>query len=358
MLLGAIGVGAVLLALPPSSGADQSPSIAQLQAENADLAAKARSAELDLYSLDAQLASAQSRLASLEVEMARLEAQRRSIREELGVAVRDIRLSERLVAARLRYLYDYGAGPSPLEVVLGSASISQVLTGLDEVNNVSAADTSVLAQLHTARSRLGWLAHALAVRGQRLAAAQREVAATITELGQAQAARTAYLSQLEQQQSYNNQRISVLTAEAQAALERALQLQREREAAAAAARSLTVVPTAQGPQLSAEPSAAAPAVSAGSSSPAPGGGQSITVTATGYDLHGTTATGVPVGYGVAAVDPSVIPLGTHFTVPGYGEVVAADTGGAIVGPRVDLWFPTAAQAEAWGVRTVTIVVGG
>jgi 3D (Asp-Asp-Asp) domain-containing protein len=44
------------------------------------------------------------------------------------------------------------------------------------------------------------------------------------------------------------------------------------------------------------------------------------------------------------------------TVPGYGYAVAADTGGAIVGDRIDLWFPTMADADAWGVRTVTVVV--
>jgi 3D (Asp-Asp-Asp) domain-containing protein len=62
---------------------------------------------------------------------------------------------------------------------------------------------------------------------------------------------------------------------------------------------------------------------------------------------------VPVGYGIVAVDPSVIPLGTHMTIPGYGDGVAADTGGAIAGARIDLWFPTRAEALAWGSRTVT-----
>ena len=86
------------------------------------------------------------------------------------------------------------------------------------------------------------------------------------------------------------------------------------------------------------------------------GGRTLTVVATGYSLGGTTSTGLPVGWGVAAVDPSVIPLGTHMTVPGYGDAVAADTGGAVTGDRIDLWFPSAAQAGAWGRRIVTIVV--
>ena len=59
---------------------------------------------------------------------------------------------------------------------------------------------------------------------------------------------------------------------------------------------------------------------------------------------------------MVAVDPSVIPLGTRMTVPGYGEGVAADTGGAVKGNIIDLWFPTREQALAWGVRTVTITL--
>ena len=36
------------------------------------------------------------------------------------------------------------------------------------------------------------------------------------------------------------------------------------------------------------------------------------------------------------------------TIPGYGEAVAADTGGAVKGAMIDLWFPTVAEALALG----------
>jgi 3D (Asp-Asp-Asp) domain-containing protein len=52
----------------------------------------------------------------------------------------------------------------------------------------------------------------------------------------------------------------------------------------------------------------------------------------------------------------VIPLGTRLTIPGYGEGVAADTGTAVRGNAIDLWFPTLEQANAWGRRTVTITL--
>lgn len=100
--------------------------------------------------------------------------------------------------------------------------------------------------------------------------------------------------------------------------------------------------------------------SRGSSSP-PREGRRIRVVSTAYapgsgGADHTTATGARARKGVIAVDPSVIPLGTHVYVPGYGYAVAADTGGAITGNRIDVCFDTRAEALAWGRRTVTIVI--
>lgn len=80
------------------------------------------------------------------------------------------------------------------------------------------------------------------------------------------------------------------------------------------------------------------------------------VYSTGYCLRGTTSTGIPTSWGVVAVDPSVIPLGTKMFIPGYGEGVAADTGPAVRGAMIDLWFPSCPQALAWGTRRVTITI--
>ena len=90
--------------------------------------------------------------------------------------------------------------------------------------------------------------------------------------------------------------------------------------------------------------------------PSAGSGKQLTVVATAYSLHGGTASGLPTGPGVVAVDPTVIPLGTRMVIPGYGPGIAADTGSAIKGLRIDLWFPTLSQALSWGKRTVTITL--
>jgi 3D (Asp-Asp-Asp) domain-containing protein len=90
----------------------------------------------------------------------------------------------------------------------------------------------------------------------------------------------------------------------------------------------------------------------------PSGTRTLVVDAVAYHLPGVTASGIPVGPGVIAVDPAVIPLGTRVFVPGYGPAVAADVGSAVRGALIDLWMPSTADALAWGRRTVTITIYG
>lgn len=60
------------------------------------------------------------------------------------------------------------------------------------------------------------------------------------------------------------------------------------------------------------------------------------------------------GISTVAVDPRVIPLGTKLYIEGYGYAVAADTGLAIKGNKVDLFFNTLTEARSWGARHVNV----
>ncbi len=92
--------------------------------------------------------------------------------------------------------------------------------------------------------------------------------------------------------------------------------------------------------------------------------------ATAYDMSaeenggyaGQSATGVPLEKGVIAVDPRVIPLGTRVYVEAidgswsYGYAVAADTGGAIKGKRVDLCFRTRKECIQFGRKQCRVYI--
>ena len=93
--------------------------------------------------------------------------------------------------------------------------------------------------------------------------------------------------------------------------------------------------------------------------------RTLTMESTAYTAYCTGCSGVTANgtnlrtnpnIKVIAVDPSVIPLGTRVWVEGYGEAIAADTGGAIKGNKIDVYLPTDNQAYAWGRKSVTVKI--
>ena len=71
---------------------------------------------------------------------------------------------------------------------------------------------------------------------------------------------------------------------------------------------------------------------------------------------GITASGQRAGRGTIAADITVLPMRTQLYVPGYGYGIVADTGGAIQGRRLDLFFSTHQLARQWGVKRLNVRV--
>ena len=103
--------------------------------------------------------------------------------------------------------------------------------------------------------------------------------------------------------------------------------------------------------------------------------QVLTVTATAYDLgfescgkrpgdrgYGITASGLYAQRGCVAVDPNVIPLGTRLYIEApdgswtYGNAIAADTGGAVKGNKIDLFMDTYSECINFGRRSAVVYV--
>jgi 3D (Asp-Asp-Asp) domain-containing protein len=307
---------AVVLVLTAASAALAAPGTGTSSGDATaqQLDTRTHQALLSLYALDSQLQSRRARLGSLERAAAALRQQRASLREELAAAQTSLHSGRRRLASELRVLYERGEINS-VAVVLGAKSLSAGLSQLDDLSRVADQSRQLVAVTSAAHRRLLQSQRLLAAKERRLErslAAARQAEARLAAVA---ASRAAYVSSLRGQ--LRAQQVRTVEAQAQTVQQRSQQLQ----------------PT---------------------TSP-PGGKRHLTVSATCYDLSGRTATGMPVGHGVVAVDPSVIPLGTSMYVPGYGNGVAADVGGGIKGDIIDLWM-TPSECAAWGRRTVTITI--
>lgn len=318
----------VISSLVPAKVAADTPATVRSQAsqlaqQNANLAARAHSALLELYALDSRLARERAHIVALRIQTAQVRAARRAAQRRLRIARRSLSAAQRTLSVRLQQLYEQGDS-DPVAVVLGATTVNEALNGLDTINRVANQDKLVIRQTQEARRTYQEQTRTLAARERELTALAQQASQTALALERSRAQRASYIAGLGTQRRLNAAAISGLVQQAQAI-------------------------EAKAQQISAVASATGSSATVGTTG-------TLTVTATGYSLRGRTATGAPVGWGVVAVDPSVIALGTRMTIPGYGEGFAADTGSAIRGNTIDLWFPTLAQARAWGRRTVTITL--
>lgn len=311
-----------LVAMAAAAAAGAPPGTHRATSET-QLDTRVHRALLDLYALDSRRQAARTRVSSLERATTRLRRQRTALGQERAGARATLQAAQQELAFRLRTLYEEGT-VDPVAVMLGAASIQAALERLDGLKRTADEDRRLVTEARAAAARLLRVRERLgtAARGLERALAGARVAER--SLASATADRLAYVTSLRSQLQAVQVRNVVATAQTVEVKSQRLQRQKG---------------SPPQPQQ-----------------PAPSGGRKLVVKATCYDLPGTTATGMPVGPGVVAVDPSVIPLGTRLYIPGYGKGVAADVGGGIRGNIIDLWYATYAQCAAWGVRTVTITI--
>jgi 3D (Asp-Asp-Asp) domain-containing protein len=101
--------------------------------------------------------------------------------------------------------------------------------------------------------------------------------------------------------------------------------------------------------------------------------ESVEVMATGYTAgiestgkspshpqYGITYSGVKVRKGIVstiAADTSIFPLGTLLYIPGYGYGIVADTGSAIKGKKIDLFYLSKKEVYTnWGKKKVIVYI--
>jgi 3D (Asp-Asp-Asp) domain-containing protein len=287
-----------------------------------------RTALLQLFATDAALARAQQGEQAARSRLSAVRGELAAQRVLVAAARANERASQRALALRLNEIYR----SRPLDafaVLLESRSWSDVSAGLDLLDRLSRSDSALVRSARTWHAALRGRARTLKLAESRAEAVQAALQATVAALREADRAHRGLLAQL------RRRRVQAVTALARTAhrdVQRARRIVRPQPHGGGTA-STPLPPAPARPSLAPE--------------------TALSVSATAYSLPGNTASGLPVGPGICATDPRVIPLGTRFDVPGYGPCVAADTGSSIIGARIDLWMPDE-RASVYGTQTITI----
>ena len=321
------------------------------RAQLASLEGAERSATLELFGAESSLARTRTEVGRLERRRQTLEASLERSRRHVVILRSSLSATHARVATLLRRLYTDGDA-DPVAVILGARSLPGMLAGIDELERATLANRALASEVATRARALDVRLARLARLRQDLRSDERRARAAVTARAAAVAARRDTITAIRHRAGVTRARLAAIETRAVAAQRASARLERTR-AQTPAHRALPAPVSGATPRP-----APSPARETSSPELAPPGERTLVVDAVAYHLPGRTASGLPVGVGVIAVDPAVIPLGTRVFVPGYGPAVAADVGSAIRGNLIDLWMPSTAAARAWGRRTVTITVYG
>jgi cell wall-associated NlpC family hydrolase len=199
----ALAIGCVLL-----------PMLSASASANPDLRAKraqARAVLLQVRALDEQVAVAAERWNGANLRLSALGAELRTTRANLRQARAGYRVSRQRAAERLVELYVSGPPDSAMAILLGAASLSEVIDALEARDRIVDQDALIARQLKTYRDTV-------AAQEQRLVRAKRDQEAVVERLADE---RAAIESRLDQRRR--------LLASAQAEVRRLEQAERARQ---------------------------------------------------------------------------------------------------------------------------------
>ena len=335
-------VASVFLASTSPARADRA---ADARAALGQLKAAESNALLDLFAADSAVGRARARAEDLGARAGAQAARVADARREVTVGHANLRVAQATLSTRLAAAFRAG-DVDPFVILLSASSLADALDSIAIVNRVSARDATLIDNVQRGLSASRRAERTLTAEQGRLTTASAAANAERSRAEAARAAKATLVAGLRSSKQIAGRRLTQLEEAAAAVRDKAAKI--EGDVATAGGGDGTT--TSDGGGTGTGPNDPGP-------TPRPvGSGQTLTVVSTAYAIHGTTATGLRTRRGICATDPRVIPLGTKFDVPGYGRCVAADTGGAIKGNRIDVWVETEAEALQWGLRTVTVSI--
>lgn len=312
-----------VFASPTDSTSDE---LKQAQNNKKDLESKVNALDNEINGVLKKIDDNKKNMNKLALDMKNSEAQLKNTEDKLNN-------QQALLQKRVRTMYMNDKN-SYLQIVFSSKSFSDLLSNVNTVTSVMNYDNNIVNNVEKERKNILVQKENLSYANKKLEALKASNESILSKL-------SSDISQEKSLLASATEKEKALIAKQKAEQEAAAKAKAAAAAAAASSNSNTSnVPIPVGP------------VSAG---------KTISVVATAYCDDGFTSKGQHTtrnasGYSTIAVDPRVIPLGSSVYVQGYGYALAVDTGGDIIGNRIDVYFPTEAECESWGRRSVTVTV--
>ena len=360
-------------------------------------------AQYDL--LDEQILSLNSEIANINIEIdqintklkdnqtqiANTETEIKSTKALLEQTEIEISEKESILSKRLRNIQKSNLMSNMLAYLLASESLTDILDRFDAVSKIVYLDKELISEVKEKKETLTVTMDELSSKEASLQALKEETESSLKELESKKSEQETKMAQLNEEQAKVSSVIEAneqkLIAYSVSIIENSNTISELQESISTLTyliptlNSSTVIEAANNSisqgnlkveKINAEEKAKAEAA-------IPSRGESMTVTftpgassgstalstltmqSTAYTGGTLTATGTkpvynPGGISTIAVDPNVIPLGSKVYVSGYGTAIAADTGGAINGNIIDLYFNSEADCIAWGRRNVTVEI--
>ena len=345
----------------------------------------------EIANINIEIDNINTKLKDNETQIANTEAEIKSTKALLEQTEIEISEKESILSKRLRNIQKSNLMSNMLAYLLASESLTDIFDRFDAVSKIVYLDKELISEVKEKKETLTVTMDELSSKEASLQALKEETESSLKELESKKSEQETKMAQLNEEQAKVSSVIEAnekkLIAYSVSIIENSNTISELQESISTLTyliptlNSSTVIEAANNSisqgnlkveKINAEEKAKAEAA-------IPSRGESMTVTftpgassgstalstltmqSTAYTGGTLTATGTkpvynPGGISTIAVDPNVIPLGSKVYVSGYGTAIAADTGGAINGNIIDLYFNSEADCIAWGRRNVTVEI--
>lgn len=343
----------------------------------------------EIANINIEIDQINTKLKDNETQIANTETEIESTKALLEQTEIEIAEKEAILSKRLRNIQKSDLMSNMLAYLLASESLTDIFDRFDAVSKIVSLDKELISGVKEKKETLTVTMDELSSKETSLQALKKETENSLKELESKKAEQETKMTKLNEEQAKASEVIETneqkLIAHSVSIIESSNTVSELQDAISTLTyliptlNSSTVIATAndsiyQGnlkvEEINAKAEAEAAIPSRGesitdTSTPGVSSGSTalstLTMQSTAYTGGTLTATGTkpvynPGGISTIAVDPSVIPLGSKVYVSGYGIAIAADTGGAINGNIIDLYFNSEADCIAWGRRNVTVEI--